>query len=232
VEALLRWRFEEIGPERFVPIAESTGIISSIGQWLLAEACRQHKTWIEHGLPAIPIAVNVSVVEFRDKEFANRFEKIIREHGIGAHALQLEVTETAVMEDIEHTATVLARLQTMGVKILLDDFGTGHSSLAYLARLPLNKVKIDKSFVMPINKDLVSRAITNAMIALARTVNLEVVAEGVESESVLEYLGSQGCGQAQGYYLGKPMSGEFFESWYWENSQCVKCSDENIRRLH
>jgi EAL domain-containing protein (putative c-di-GMP-specific phosphodiesterase class I) len=126
------------------------------------------------------------------------------------------VTETAVMDDVEHAVAVLSRLKALGVQISLDDFGTGHSSLAYLARLPLSKVKIDRSFVAPVNEDETSQAVTNAMIALGVTLNLEVVAEGVETESVLEYIRKQGCRQAQGYYLSKPMSGESFETWHWQ----------------
>ncbi|WP_168204861.1 EAL domain-containing protein [Noviherbaspirillum sp. UKPF54] len=217
VEALLRCSDTDVGPERFVPVAEATGMINPIGRWLLAEAARQHKRWLAHGLPMIPIAVNVSVVEFRDRDFADRFERTIREHGIDTHALQVELTETAVMDDVTHAVQVLSRLQALGVKILLDDFGTGHSSLAYLARLPLNKVKIDKSFVSPLEKDSVSRAVTNAMIALGRTLELEVVAEGVETESALDYVRAHGCTQAQGYYFGMPMSGDAFEQWYREN---------------
>ena len=216
VEALLRCRGADVGPDRFVPVAEATGMINPIGRWLLAEAARQHKRWIAHGLPMIPIAVNVSVVEFRDKDFAERFERTIREYGIDTHALQVELTETAVMDDVSHAVEVLSRLQSLGVKILLDDFGTGHSSLAYLARLPLNKVKIDKSFVAPLDSDSVSRAVTNAMIALSRTLELEVVAEGVETESALEYVRAHGCTQVQGFYFGQPMSGDDFEHWYWD----------------
>ncbi|HZW19752.1 sensor domain-containing protein [Noviherbaspirillum sp.] len=214
VEALLRCRETGIGPDRFVPVAEATGIINPIGRWLLSEAARQHKAWRDHGLPLIPIAINVSVVEFRDRDFPERFASTFREHGIDTNALQLEVTETAVMDDIEHTVIILSRLQALGVKILLDDFGTGHSSLAYLARLPLNKVKIDKSFVLPLDSDTTSRVVTNAMIALSRTLGLEVVAEGVETESALDYIRSHGCTQAQGYYFGLPMSGDEFEHWY------------------
>jgi len=214
VEALLRCRETGIGPDRFVPVAEATGIINPIGRWLLSEAARQHKTWRDHGLPLIPIAINVSVVEFRDRDFPQRFESTFREHGIDTNALQLEVTETAVMDDIEHTVVMLSRLQALGVKILLDDFGTGHSSLAYLARLPLNKVKIDKSFVLPLDTDTTSRLVTNAMIALSRSLGLEVVAEGVETESALDYVRTHGCTQAQGYYFGLPMSGDEFEHWY------------------
>jgi EAL domain-containing protein (putative c-di-GMP-specific phosphodiesterase class I) len=169
-------------------------------------------------LPAIPIAVNVSVVEFRDRDFVSRFQRLVNEYGIDVNALQLELTETAVMDDVEHAIALLSELQAFGVKILLDDFGTGHSSLAYLARLPLNKMKIDKSFISRLESDVASRAVTDAMLALGHTLNLDMVAEGVESANELEYLQSRGCQQAQGYFFSKPMAGEAFEFWYRENN--------------
>lgn len=217
VEALLRWENSDVGPDQFVPIAETTGIINPIGRWVLQEASRQHKAWLANGLPAIPIAVNVSVVEFRDRDFVSRFQRLVHEYGIDINALQLELTETAMMDNVEHAITLLSELQALGVKILLDDFGTGHSSLAYLARLPLNKMKIDKSFISCLESDVASRAVTDAMLALGHTLNLDIIAEGIESESVLEYLLSRGCQQAQGYFFSKPMRGDDFASWYKEN---------------
>lgn len=213
-EALLRWNHGDIGPDRFVPVAEATGIIHQIGRWLVREASRQHREWQRRGLPAIPISLNVSVVEFRDPDFTARFEGTMTDEGIDTSALQVEVTETAVMDDVAHAVSVLSRLKQLGVSILLDDFGTGHSSLAYLARLPLSKVKIDRSFVLPLDRDPASRTVTNAMIALGRTLGLEVVAEGVETRSLYDDVKALGCGQAQGHYLGKPMPGPAFERWY------------------
>ena len=232
VEALLRWKNSEIGPDRFVPIAEATGIINPIGCWLLEEALRQYKTWREHGLPAIPIAVNVSVVEFRDRDFVGRFVRTIRKHGIDMSALQLELTETAVMDDIEHAAKVLVQLRGYGVTVLLDGFGTGYSSLSDLARLPLNKLKINKSFIGRLESDLASRAITDAMIALGRTLNLEIVAEGIESIDALDYIGAHGCSQAQGFYIGKPMTGASFESWFYEHRKKLAAIDRAMGRHH
>lgn len=219
VEALLRWDNPDVGPERFVPIAEATGIINPIGRWVLMEASRQYKAWISNGLPATPIAVNVSVVEFRDKDFVHRFEQLLSEYEILPSALQLEVTETAVMDDIQHAISVLGQLKALGVTILLDDFGTGHSSLAYLARLPINKVKIDKSFIAQLESDLASRAVTDAMLALSHTLGLQVVAEGIESATTLEYIRSRGCQQGQGYFFSKPLSNESFQDWYWARRQ-------------
>lgn len=214
VEALLRLQYADIGPDYFIPIAESTGIINPIGHWVMQEASRQYKAWMSKGLPSIPIAVNVSVVEFRDKNFVNRFKRLLEEFEIEPQALQLELTETAVMDDVDHAISVLTQLQTMGVKILLDDFGTGHSSLFYLANLPLDKIKIDKAFVSSFEDDVASRAVTDAMLALGRTLNLDIVAEGIESAAALNYFQAHGCHQAQGYLLSKPLAGEDFESWY------------------
>lgn len=215
VEALLRWQNSAIGPEAFVPIAEATGIINPIGRWVLQEASRQYKAWVRNGLPRIPIAVNVSAVEFRDKDFVTRFEHLMAEYDIAADALQLELTETAVMDDIDHAISVLTQLQSKGVKILLDDFGTGHSSLAYLAKLPLDKIKIDKSFISRLEHDVTSRAVTDAMLVLGNTLKLDVIAEGVESEALLNYVRAQGCLQAQGFFFSRPMDGKAFESWYY-----------------
>ncbi|WP_166260631.1 sensor domain-containing protein [Marinobacter salicampi] len=214
VEALLRLGDDEIGPERFVPIAEATGIINPIGRWVLEEAIRQSKLWTSRGMPAIPIAVNVSAVEFRDREFVDRSEKLIQEHAIDPSMLQLELTETAVMHDIDHAIAVLTQLRALGLTILLDDFGTGHSSLAYLTRLPLDKIKIDKSFIFQLEKDTGSRAVTDAMLALGRTLELEVVAEGIETDAALDYMRSRGCRQAQGFLFCSPMPGAEFETWY------------------
>ena len=214
-EALLRWPDAKTGPETFVPIAESTGMIARLGDWVIREACRQHNHWIENGLPAIPISVNVSAVQFRDKKFAERFEQALQECKVDATALHLEITETTVMENLEYTIGVLMRLRNQGIKILLDDFGTGYSSLSYLSRLPVDKIKVDKSFTHQLEHDMTSRAVTEAIIALGRTMNKEIIAEGIESREVLEYLRMHGCHHAQGFHVSRPVDGDTFESWYW-----------------
>ncbi len=214
VEALVRWPHEDIGPDQFVPVAESTGHIERLGEWVISEACRQHRLWRDHGLPAIPIAVNVSAVQLRHPDFANQVSQMIADFAINPLALQVEVTETALIEHLDWAIDVLTRLQTLGVQIALDDFGTGYSSLNYLSRLPINKIKIDKSFVQRIEQDTASRAITEAVIALGRTLKLEVVAEGIESEAVLHYLRGQGCSQAQGFHICRPIPADAFEVWF------------------
>ncbi|RJF95951.1 EAL and GGDEF domain-containing protein [Noviherbaspirillum saxi] len=214
VEALLRWPKNGMTPDRFVQVAEATGLIGSLGEWVLSEACHQHTTWKNEGLPAIPIAVNVSPMQFRKKDFSADLEHVMNRHHINPAAIQIELTETAVMEDIDHAITILNHFRKKGIKISLDDFGTGYSSLNYLSRLPLDKIKVDKSFVHRLENDTASRAITEAIIALGRTLNLEIVAEGIESESVLQYLRTHGCHQAQGYHVCKPMQGNAFLAWY------------------
>ncbi|QDZ29371.1 bifunctional diguanylate cyclase/phosphodiesterase [Noviherbaspirillum sp. UKPF54] len=217
VEALVRWPHADIGPDRFVPIAESTGQINRLGEWVIVEACRQHKKWLERGLPAIPIAVNVSAVQLRNHDFAEQFANVIVDCGLNMAALQVEVTETALMENLDRAIEVLMQLRRLGVKIALDDFGTGYSSLNYLSRLPINKIKVDKSFVQRLGHDTASQAITQAIIALGRSLKLEVVAEGIESEATLQYLRKQGCSHAQGYHVCKPVDAETFEAWYQGN---------------
>lgn len=213
VETLLRWKNRDVGPDQFVPVAEATGIVNPIGRWVLQEASRRHNTWLASGLPAIPIAVNMSVSEFRNRDFGSRFQQLVQDHGIDVNVLQLELTKTAVMDDIEHAIVLLSELQALGIKILLDDFGTGHSSLAHLARLPLNKLKVDKSFISRFESDVASRAVTDAMLALGHTLNLTMVAERVESTNELKYLQFRGCLQVQEYFFSKPMARDVFAPW-------------------
>jgi diguanylate cyclase (GGDEF)-like protein/PAS domain S-box-containing protein len=214
LEALIRWPGRNAGPSRFVPIAEATGLIGAVGEWVFSEACRQYQRWKFEGLPNVPIAVNVSSVQFKRKGLVDYLVKTLASHGLDSAAIQVELTETALMDDIEHAIHVLGDLKKLGIKISLDDFGTGYSSLSYLSRLPLDKIKIDQSFVQHIQTDTAGRAITDAIVALGKTLGLEVVAEGIESEDVLNYLRNQGCHQAQGFYICKPLSGDEFATWY------------------
>ncbi|HWJ94571.1 MAG TPA: EAL domain-containing protein, partial [Telluria sp.] len=214
VEALVRWGYDDIGPEQFVPVAEATGQIGRLSEWVLREVCRQHAAWCAQGLPAIPIAINVSAMQIRRSDFADEVARQLGECGIAPAALQIEVTETAMMENVDRAVEVLARLRGLGIKIALDDFGTGYSSLNYLSRLPIHKVKVDKSFVQRVAWDAPSRAITEAVIALGRTLALEVVAEGIETEETLNYLRSHGCTQAQGFHVCRPVSAAEFTNWF------------------
>jgi diguanylate cyclase (GGDEF)-like protein/PAS domain S-box-containing protein len=214
VEALLRLQGNPLSPDRFVPVAEATGLISPLSEWVFAEACRQHSHWKREGLPSIPIAVNVSALQFRNKNFQHFLNEVIDRQRLGSDAIQIELTETAVMEDIEHAVAVLSDFRSRGIKVSLDDFGTGYSSLSHLSRLPLDKIKVDKSFIHRMHNDLASRTVTDSIIALGRALNLEIVAEGIETEQELDYLRNQGCDQAQGFYLCKPLPGTDFIAWY------------------
>lgn len=215
-EALVRLadnEAEEIGPESFIPIAEATGLIGQLGDWVAKEACHQHESWRRDGLD-VPIAINVSAMQFRQKDFVERLRQIISATGIDPASLALEVTESTVMEGLEDAVEILNALKAMGVKIAIDDFGTGYSSLSVLSRLPFDKLKVDQSFVQRIESDQASRAVTEAILALGHSLNLEVVGEGIESDDTQRYLLEHGCDQAQGFWFSMPMPARDFAQWY------------------
>lgn len=213
-EALVRWRDPESGemiqPGRFVPIAEENGMIVPIGEWVLREACRQMAEWRRMGLPEIVMAVNLSAVQFRQKNLGENVREILRQHGIAPSLLELEITETAVMQDAEAAIVLLNELKEMGVQLAMDDFGTGYSSLSHLKRLPIDKLKIDQSFVHDIVHDPDDASIVSTIISMARNLKLRVIAEGVETGGQLSFLNQHGCDEGQGYYFARPMQhGEF-----------------------
>lgn len=217
VEALMRLTSEDgqrISPDRFIPIAETAGLIGELGEWAAVEACRQHARWRDQGMQPITIAVNVSALQFRLRNFAQRLLGILQDARMEPSCFQIEVTESAVMDSVDEAIDTLTHIKSMGIKIALDDFGTGYSSLSQLSRLPLDKLKVDQSFVKRLEYDRTSRAITGAIISLGRTLNLEVVGEGIESESAFAYLQENGCDQAQGYYLSEPLPADDFAHWY------------------
>lgn len=213
VEALVRWEHPEEGlvpPDQFIPLAEESGLILPLGDWVMKEACHQGKAWLDQGYKTIEIAVNVSAMQFRYGLVA-LVEKVLQETGYPAHLLVIEVTESILMEDAEQAAQILRELKRLGVWIALDDFGTGYSSLAYLKRFPLDKLKIDQAFIRDLPHDSEDIAITSSIIALARNLKLLTVAEGVETQSQLDFLNKQGCQIAQGYLLDKPLWPEDIE---------------------
>ena len=210
VEALLRWRVPESGvvpPNEFIPVAELTGLINPIGQWVLEEVCRQARVWIKQGL-AIKVAVNLSARQFQQKSLIEGIEWALTSTGLAPEVLELELTESAVMQDAEVTSRILTELKAMGVTVAIDDFGTGYSSLAYLKRFPVDKLKIDRAFVRDITTDSDDAAIVTAVINLAHSLGIKVVAEGVETLEQLHYLRANGCDEAQGYYFSKPVETE------------------------
>jgi diguanylate cyclase (GGDEF)-like protein len=211
IEALIRWQHPQRGlilPEQFIWIAEECGLIVPIGAWVLRAACEQAQAWLEAGLPPIAMAVNISAVQFRHKDFLPSLAQILKETGLSARYLELELTESVLMQDADSTASVLQALKTMGVRLAIDDFGTGYSSLSYLKRFPIDTLKIDQSFMRDIthatsNSD--DAAIVAAVLGMGKSLNHRVIAEGVETREQLAFLQAQGCSEGQGYYFGRPM---------------------------
>jgi len=213
VEALIRWQQPNRGlipPALFVPIAEDCGLIIPIGRWVLREACRQARAWQVAGLPALPIAVNVSAVEFRDKGFVEGVRTILSETGLPAQYLELELTEGVLMEDAESATSVLLVLKAMGVHLAIDDFGTGYSSLSYLRKFPIDALKIDQSFIHQNTTTPDESTIVSAVIAMGRSLKLRVVAEGVETLEELMALQGLQCDEAQGFYFSRPVAAAQF----------------------
>jgi len=206
-EALVRWRHPDHGvmpPDTFIELADETGLIVEIGRHVLRTACRQNRLWHDNGLAGMTIAVNVSAAQFRQPDFAHDVAEILAETGLDGRFLELEITETVVMRDAETTIRTLRALKDMGVQIAIDDFGTGYSSLAYLKQFPISMLKIDKSFVHGLTYDQDDQAIVHTIIALAKSLKLGVVAEGVESLAQLDFLRAHRCDRVQGYLIGKP----------------------------
>jgi len=213
-EALLRWWHPDKGlilPTRFIPIAEHTGLIVPIGEWVLRTACAQNRAWRDAGYESVRVAVNLSARQFSDKRLVEKIRGILEETGLEPGGLALEVTETIVMEDIESTIKTLQELREMGLSVAIDDFGTGYSSLTYLKRFPISALKIDREFVRDITTDRHDAAIVASVIALGHSLDLEVVAEGVETEAQLEVLRSHRCDEFQGHLISVPVPAQKFE---------------------
>ncbi len=219
VESLLRWHQPDLGmipPTRFIPIAEENGLIHDIGRWALTEACRLHQQWAASAIGRLPIAVNVSAVQFRRGDFVETVQAVLAESGMPPEFLQLELTESLMMTESERNLADIQRLKALGVGLALDDFGTGYSSLSYLHRLPLDKLKIDRSFVLDMIDDPADMAIIRAIINLGSTLGLRVVAEGVEHLEELKALRFLGCDEVQGYLLSRPLPAHEFGAWLEE----------------
>ena len=207
-EALIRWTHPTRGPvapAQFIPIAEDCGLILPIGAWVLREACEQARAWVDAGLPLTTMAVNVSAKEFRDESFLGGLFAILNETGLDPRSLELELTESVLMKRAESTVSILQTLRERGVKVAVDDFGTGYSSLSYLRKFPLDALKIDQSFVRQISTAGDDTTIVAAVIGMARSLKLRVVAEGVETLEELEFLRAHQCDEAQGYYFSRPV---------------------------
>jgi len=208
VEALIRWHHPELGmvsPSRFIPVAEDTNLILPIGRWVLEEACRQNRLWQDQGLPPVVVSVNLSAVQFRQQSLVAEVAAILEKTGLDPAYLELELTESTLMSDGQRVDEVLRDLKALGISIAIDDFGTGYSSLSYLKRFPIDKIKIDQSFVRDVDTDSDNAAITQAIIGIARSLNMGVIAEGVETPSELEYLTRHHCRIVQGFYFSRPV---------------------------
>jgi diguanylate cyclase (GGDEF)-like protein/PAS domain S-box-containing protein len=208
VEALLRWQHPEQGlvpPDRFIPLAEESRLILPIGRWVLTEACRQNRAWQEAGLPPAVMAVNLSAVQFHDGGIVDQVREALALSGLDPRWLELEITESVIMQEPERIAGLLGQLKALGVRISIDDFGTGYSSLAYLKRFPLDKIKIDRSFVTDLEHDPNDAAIVRLVIGIAKELELKVIAEGVETAGQLDFLRRHQCDEVQGYFLSRPV---------------------------
>ncbi len=209
-EGLIRWAHPEKGlipPDVFIPIAEETGLIVPIGYWVIEEACRQILHWNQKGLNVVPVSINVSPLQLKQSSFFNNLRDIIARIGVDPAMLGIEITETTVMHDVESNALNMARLRELNIEISIDDFGTGYSSLSYLKKLPIDVLKIDRSFVSEMTIDHDAVAVVDAIISLAHTLKLAVVAEGVETREQLKYLRDSGCEYIQGYLCSRPVPG-------------------------
>ena len=222
MEALIRWQHPERGmllPAAFVRIAEECGLILPIGQWVLLEACRQSRAWRDAGLGVMPVSVNVSAVEFQGKDFLSGVRAVLIATGMEPQNLELELTETVLMQDAESAVVTLLALKTMGVRLAIDDFGTGYSSFTYLRRFPVDTLKVDQSFVQEITADLQGTTMVHAMINIGKSLNQRVIAEGVETRSQLDFLQHHGCGEGQGYYFSNPVVAGEAESLFKSDLQ-------------
>ena len=217
-EALVRWNHPEKGiilPSQFIPVAEETGLILPLGEWVLRTACEQAKAWQDAGIPVLRMAVNISARQFARHDFLEMVGNILLETGFEAQFLEIELTETTVMERIHDTITTLIDLKLLKISLAIDDFGTGFSSLIYLKQFPFDRIKIAQEFVRDLSTDPADKAIVDAILRMGQSLNLDVIAEGVESREQLEYLRGRNCLEVQGYYLGRPVAAHQIASRYF-----------------
>ena len=215
VEALIRWKHPELGllgPDQFISVAEHRGLIMPIGRWVMNEAIRQARVWADAGIK-VPIAVNLSAVQFKQRDLVEDIAARLREHGVSGEMLELELTESLFMEDVNAMSRTLHQLKDLGISLAVDDFGTGYSSLSYLKRYPIDKIKIDRSFIRDIPTDTDDVAITLAIISLATSLGLKVVAEGVENKTQLAFLEENHCDYIQGFLISQPLDPEAMLVW-------------------
>ena len=221
VEALVRWQHPELGlvsPVHFIPLAEESGLIGPLSQWVIQEALSQNRRWQELGLPSLRVAINLSARQFVDEELLTDTLRALRESTLDPSLLELEITESMMMHNTEKTVQILSELRRVGIRIAIDDFGIGYSSLSHLKRFPIDTIKIDRSFIKDVPGDKADEAITEAIIAMSKSLQIKVVAEGVESLEQLRFLRARGCDEIQGYFFSRPVSAAEFARLLTENS--------------
>ncbi|BAT55811.1 Putative diguanylate phosphodiesterasewith Response Regulator Receiver modulation [Nostoc sp. NIES-3756] len=219
-ESLLRWHSPELGavsPSEFIPLAESTGLIVPIGQWVIANVCQQAKVWHDSGINCLTISINLSAMEFNRPDLIQKITEALKINNLDPRCLELELTESMIMQDLNNAIFTMNELQSLGVRIAIDDFGTGYSSLIYLKNLPVNTLKIDRYFIHNVAKDRQKSAITKALIEMAHNMNMRVIAEGVETESELFFLKQNQCDAVQGLLFSRSLPAVELENFLWNN---------------
>jgi EAL domain-containing protein (putative c-di-GMP-specific phosphodiesterase class I) len=215
-EALIRWQKPGHGwiyPAQFIPVAEDTGLIVPLSKWVLGEACRQTRAWQTAGLPPIRMSVNMSPIDFRQRDFVAGVERVLEQTGLAPDWLEIEITEGVLMQNVETTMVALNRLKALGTRLAIDDFGTGYSSLSYLRRFPIDVLKIDQSFIRGLCNDSNDAALVSAIISLGRSLGLNVIAEGIETAEQLAFLKAHDCEEGQGYFFSKALPADDFAHW-------------------
>jgi diguanylate cyclase len=234
-EALIRWLHPSRGlvsPAEFIPLAEECGLIGAIGEWVIREACRQARAWQEEGVPSLRISVNLSASQFREAGLVDSIRRALDDVGLPARYLEVELTESAVMSDPEQSVAILEQLSAMGVLVSVDDFGTGYSSMSYLRRFPIDKLKIDRVFINEIASRPEDASIVRAIVSLAHSLNLKVVAEGVETTAQLDFLKTAGCDEYQGYHYSRPLPAEQFQRLIRDARSHDALTEEDAVRTH
>ena len=228
MEALLRWRHPDLGlvaPLQFIPVAEETGLIVPIGKWVLETACRQNMAWAAQDFPRLSIAVNLTARQFCDDRLLDDIGSILRSTGMEASLLEIEIHESSLIYDIEQTLRILTALKSIGVRVAIDDFGTGYSSLSTLQQFPLDTIKIDRSFIRDLCSSSANNSLTDAIIAMGKSLSLTVVAQGVETKAQADLLREHACDEFQGFYFNKPMSAGDFTALLQANSENALATD-------